>query len=352
MPINISIDQYCTDPSEYANSPGLNSDTKKYWSSLCELRKEASKQQPSGRKGLGQATTESIGRLIDMLASPESLEMMGLIMGTVIYYKQVKGAVKKFLRDGVTDETREAAEAGVEDGMDAAASNMAIVQNGIANNIQIADASGEVATEVGEEEATDFVGKYAVEYLFDVADFMGEALSGIGMDIMVLQLIGMVFDTWDPCHLQSQLDSKMLKTFTTSFNAHFRESLLLSLDATKDSYGHIMLTTVWPIEYYADRGVLLLPKKQHYTKIQNSLATKYYMALKTNSNDQVIKWKGGRGSGSIVSNSTLTKLEKTFALGIADQNTVVANWIFRWWPGLLAFLVLIIILFLFIKNKR
>jgi hypothetical protein len=348
MPTNVSISEYCQNPSQYANTPGLDAATKKYWSHLCELRKKVANQKMPSGTSLGQGTEQGIGEFIQVMTSPKSLEFMGAIMGTVFFYKQIKKVTLNFLKKGAEKGSTDAAAEFVSEGGSEAAANGAVITDGLATNLAMADAAGDVA-EVAADEATEDTGKYAVEYLFDAADMLGEVASYAGAVLMVLQLVGMILDAWDPCHLNDELTAAQLKTFTDAFNSNFRSAIMGSIDATRDSYGHTILTTIWPIQYYADRSVLVHAREQHYQPIRAVLMMKYVNTLQFNSDGRKINWPKG---GNIVDNSTLAKLERTFSLVFADQNTVVANWFFKWWPILLLVLVFIIILFLFIKNRQ
>lgn len=349
MTTNISIDEYCKDPSEYAHSPGLDNDTKKYWSSLCDLRKELSKNQPSNRGALGKAFPTALGEFMIMMTQPSALEMMGIMAGGIIYLKQVKKALKRFADNGPSEGATAAAEEMEEAGGDLADINASIITSDITADVAESGVDGTIVAAETTSEAVEFTGRAAAQFTVDAMEFLGEVADEAMWVVMALQILGMILDAWDPCHLKSQLSADMLKTFSTAFNKNFRESMLRSQNSTRDSYGHVMFTNAYPIEYFADAGVLLKAKKDYYHKIGNILSMKYINTLEFNSNGQKIVRKSG---GRILNKNDTNKIELDFSLGLADQNTVVANWIFRWWPAIIAFLVLIIILFLFIKNRR
>jgi hypothetical protein len=71
----------------------------------------------------------------------------------------------------------------------------------------------------------------------------------------------------------------------------------------------------------------------------------YLQSLDFNSDGERINWPTG---GNLVTNDILSGIGKTLALEAADENTVVANWLSKWWPLLAFFIMVLIIIIVFL----
>uniref|UniRef100_A0A6C0ELV1 Uncharacterized protein n=1 Tax=viral metagenome TaxID=1070528 RepID=A0A6C0ELV1_9ZZZZ len=340
MTTTISPDQYCKNPQEYANFPGLTEQTKKYWAQYCKLKKQISNQPMPSHKDLAQGTEAAFKGMIEGLLSPSALEFIGILKGTTILYKTAKEAAGKMIRDGLSKDTLEAAENFIQEGGDEAVANATAVTSEMINDIAFVDI--EVALAAGYD-TSDMV----LASLFKFFDMIGDIFEAA----MIVQLIGMVLDAWDPCDLDSQLDNEQLAIFSQTFNDQFRIAVLGQIGATRDSYGTTVLNGVWPVEYYPDQTILQPYKKEYYKKVGTQLMLNYLNNLQFNSCGQPIPKTRG-GSGKVFSNDTITNFDKNTLIYFSDNNTVVANWLYKWWPILAGVIIVLIVLFLVIKRHE
>lgn len=341
MTTTISPNAFCKlTADEQARVPGITEQTKKYWSQYCKLKKKIENQPMPSHKSLKQGAEEAFKNMLENLVSPQALEFLGAIKGTTILYKTVKKAVAKTLREGLSDEVRNAAEDFIRNGGDEAVANAASVTEEIADNVAFIDIS--VAIEAGYD-----VGDMITAGLFALFDLIGEVFEAA----MVVQIIGMVLDAWDPCDLNSQLTADQLQNFSQSFNDQFRLGILGQIGATRDSYGRTILNGIWPVQYYADQTILQPYKKKEYKKIKMQLQLSYLNNLEFNSCGQPIP-KTRAGGGSLWSQETITGFDKDTLIFFSDGNTVAANWLYKWWPVLLGIIIVLIVLFLAIKKRQ
>lgn len=341
MATNISPNDYCKDPQKYKDTPGLDDQTLLYWSQYCRLKKQINNQGMPSQNDIRKALPKALEGFILGLVSPKGLEMMGMMIGAKIAYRSVKTAVGNLIKNGLDKETLEAAEKFIADGGDEAIANGGGIMDRLFADMAFVDVK--VAEEAGYS-----AGRYAASAIFDAMDFV---LDFADEAMIVLMVLSMIFDAWDPCKLNVMLDNKQLALFTTSFNDHFRQSMLADLDAITDGYGHTILNGEWPLQYYAERSALVPFKNTYYNKIRVNLVFSYMNSLRFNSCGMPMNYQRA-GSGKLVSNDILSGLEKGAFVFFADDNTVVVNWLVKWWPVLLTVIIILIVLFLVIKNRQ
>ena len=106
----------------------------------------------------------------------------------------------------------------------------------------------------------------------------------------------MIFDAWDPCHLNDQLDAKYLQQLGTQFNEGFRKTAMAAVGAMQTSYGQIYYIDIWPIEYYAEKCILPKYKQKEYDALTTLYVGRYLNALEYNSDGEPISWPTGDGT--------------------------------------------------------
>lgn len=341
MTTTISPDQYCKNPQAYKNTPGIDNQTKLYWSNYCRLKKEMNNQKMPSHTSFGQAIPEAIERFLLAIVSPKGLEMMGIIMGGSIVYKSAKTAIGKLIKYGLDEESLKIAEDFIAKGGSEVIANGGILTKALFSDMAFVDIK--VAEEIGYSG-----GKYAASFLFDL---LGDFLDGFNKALLVLQILSMIFDAWDPCDLNLMLDNKQLALFTRNFNAQFRSSLLANLESTKDSYGHTIVSADWPLQYYAERSALIPFKNKYYDNIKMNLMFSYLNSLQFNSCGLPMNYQKG-GKGKLVTNDIIKGLNLDLFVYFSDDNTVVINWMAKWWPILLGVFLLLFVLFLVARSRR
>lgn len=347
MTTTISPDDYCKHPEDYKNFPGIDDTTRAYWDQYCQLKKQASQQSLPDSKAIGNAIPEALQEFIQGFLTPMNLEIMGGILGGPIVYKYlIKNVIGTGVKWALTKGELDAASAFIKAGGDEYIANSCSVLSKLFGNMAFVDLK--VA------EGAEFSGgAYAVARVFaflgDLVETVADALNPIMDAMLVLQVLGMVFDAWDPCKLNVQLTAEQLKEFSNIYNNQFRIHVLSSLESTIDAYGHITLNSVWPIEYYAERSALIPFKNDYYDPIRNTLFMKYINSLRVNSDGiPIAHYSGGR----LITNKELSELQISTLNLFGHGNTVIENWLLKWWPLLIGIILFLLIIFIVIKNKK
>lgn len=152
--------------------------------------------------------------------------------------------------------------------------------------------------------------------------------------MMILMLISTIMDSWDPCGFDTEINSAAVSKFSNLFDTVFMEKIL------SISY----YTPEWPSEYYADSIITSsYVDKTEYNKKIIKYSTLYLSNLATNSNGIIVCTPPPQ---SLITMSDFDKLENQLILLLADNNTVVENWFYRFWP-LILFIVILIFIFIF-----
>jgi len=349
----ITPDQYCDNPADYKNLQSLSNETRAYWDSYCtaRLKKPPANFPNSGM--LSKMNSDVLVMFLNGMLSPEGLEMMGMIMGGVISLKLVKASIGNFIKNGLSEIELKAAEDFIAKGGDAYAANGSSIFSKVMGDsayidpavLQEAEKASEKAVAEGViEEGSFFAGKYAIGMALEFIEWGNEVLMGI-------QMLGMVLDLWDPCNLNAQLDANTVATFTKIYNDVFRHTWLIGSESRRDTYGKISVNTLWPVEYYADQSALIPVLEDKYKPIRIQYMAMYINNLTYNSEGVLIAPVLSGTPTELIKNSTIQNLELT-ALGILSiRNTVVENWLLKWWPIPVGILFFIIILLFFIKKN-
>ena len=152
--------------------------------------------------------------------------------------------------------------------------------------------------------------------------------------MMILMLISTIMDSWDPFGFDTEINSAAVSKFSNLFDTVFMEKIL------SISY----YTPEWPSEYYADSIITSsYVDKTEYNKKIIKYSTLYLSNLATNSNGIIVCTPPPQ---SLITMSDFDKLENQLMLLLADNNTVVENWFYRFWP-LILFIVILIFIFIF-----
>lgn len=379
MTTTISPYDYCKHPEDYINSPGLDNVTRAYWDQYCAVLNSAGGPPISNSSNgwekfkkfaddLGNATEQTLQQfVIGILTLPiqnipfTNVPMYESVIPGIVGTKLLKptgNLLKAIAKKGISKTTEEAGIEMANKGIDRMTINM----------VSMADVTAEViAEDMGAkvaEDATFSAGKYSIDLLMrGMAETIGKGLVDMGeimtemieatdpvMDIMlVLQITGMIFDGLDPCDLNLQLDADQLTTFTNSFNDSYRRTVMSSVESSQDSYGHITYNALWPLPYYAEQSAILPFKQDYYKKIQTKLTMQYLATLTHNSDGYPIYRPSG---GNLVKNKVISGIALQELGFFSNNNTVVENWISKWWPILAGIFILIIVLMIVINVKK
>jgi hypothetical protein len=56
-------------------------------------------------------------------------------------------------------------------------------------------------------------------------------------------------------------------------------------------------------------------------------------------------------ASSLITSSHLSEASQRMLAVFGDSNTVVENWIYKWWPVVLGILIILIVIFLVIRKR-
>jgi hypothetical protein len=325
----VSIDDYCKNPEDWKSK--LPTNVIDYYNTICTAR-EGTSQHKTNIGDIGKAFGEELLHMIQGLLSPEGIGLISAVMGINFASKQMFEYFVKSLSKSLTGSVADAMAGMVAEGASEAAINCSAILSNFMSTLTL-DAFGESA------------GKYALGTLLKGAEMIGDIISEVGDILLILQVIGMIFDAWDPCNLSNALDADTISTFNTAYDLTFRKNVVNIADSIQDVYGNSVLIYVWPLEYFADKGFLAQAKEDYYSPIRQKFMVMYLQSLDFNSDGEQINWPTG---GNLVTNDILSGLGKTLALEAADENTVVANWLSKWWPLLAFFIMVLIIIIVFL----
>ncbi len=368
MSNGISINDYCDHPEDYKNASFLTPTTRDYWDSYC-IQRQRTKAYKFPSSGFGSNfTADGFLNFIDGFMQPENLAIMSAVMGGIITLKMMKKSLKNYIENGASKETEEAAVEFVEAGGDVEMANMAVISQSLVGQTafldksvvesvvgELEEATTEEAAEIAAESAANYGGKYAAEVLLEGAEIAGEAASAVGMAMVVVQITGMILDTWDPCGLNKELSADALQQFSTLFNQAFRKQILVSLESSRDSYGKVSYSSIWPIEYHAEQAALLPVKKKFYDKLLLKYQASYLNSLEYNSDGVKIKRVSRAEKASqkqnLITNDKLSGISSQVLSYLSDGNTVAENFLLKYWPIFLFLFLIFLYFMIFYKNN-
>ena len=331
--MSITKSEYCADPSKANQAKLGNPNIISYFNSICDAEKAVKNSVDTN--SLAKAVPKALAQFAIGLV--EQLPLLGMIYGISIPAKLGYEIAMNTLERGMSKLTMEGTKLLIQEGVEMSATNIAAF----------------LATFTTEFTLSVFgVASWGAWGLMKAASFLVDLAGSIWVmaPMLILQITGMIFDSWDPCHLNTQLDAKYVQQLGTQFNEGFRKTLMSAVGAMQTSYGQIYYVDVWPVEYYAEKALLPLFKQEEYDKLLTLYMGRYLNALQHNSNGEPITWPSGEGTA--LTNEHLSRAARALdnlSLAAADQNTVVASWISRYWPILVLILILIIVFVIVIK---
>lgn len=320
--MSVDIDGYCNDPSKYFNLPEK---TRDYYNNICTLRTSVSKSTSGiDWSGVGNAIPTAMVGMLQGIFSPQGLEMISIFMGVDISGKLAMNAVLRAIARGAGPEV-----------MDAAADMAAKEGASFVNNAILTS----VLSAAVEEGSAEAIALSAAKIAADAA----ETATGV---LMVVQLLTAVLDAWDPEGFGNALDGTSMTTINTNMNSAFVTSFLSSVTAGTDEFGNPINTVTWPVEYYAD-NVISSEKKDVYRGKYFLYVAEYLRNLTVNSDGNPIIWPKDTNA-PLINTSHFDQLSSRFSSVLANQNSVIANWINRFLPIIIIILVIAIFIFVFL----
>jgi len=216
-----------------------------------------------------------------------------------------------------------------------------------------------LASEAAIEKGAFYAAGVAAEATF------GVILGPIFAALLIIQLIGMIIDMWDPCKLSEPLDKTSFVEMTDLYNTIFRDNYISSVASVRDSYGNSIGTDNWPLEYYAEDGILPMYQSfepsdevkaqfvgDTWDDIKAELIMQYLQSMSFNAIGLPISFGADQNPANMLmepfdpNNIISVRLYQ-----ISNKNKVVSNWISKWWPLLLCVIIVVFIILIRIINE-
>ena len=279
-------------------------------------------------KGTGEYIGKAIEGIALSLAYPETYKVIaafyGIEWGPKIFWRYtMKQIMKNLETKGGELVGKEMAEMAAKEGV--AITNTAIVSDIIKEGVE-ASVGRMIAME-----SWKFIGG-AADSIFNLA--------------MLIQLLGMVLDMWDPCEYGKMMDAEMMKKVSDSFNELFSNALGIGTIGP-DEFGRYYKIKSWPMEYFMD-NIIQEEKPDVYKAKSVKYQLEYFKAMTYNSNGLPVSFPK---KGTLINPSELDKalvhLVEGVAARAANDNVDVENYLEQNWEYIII-VCAIVILFLFL----
>ena len=323
----VEITEYCKNPGEYDSLPLT---TKVYYNGICDTRAKVESIAVDIKwNEMGKFVVTVPLTMIQGILTPEGLAFLAKFEGVLLGGELVMNVMLRSLAKGVGKNIMEsAAKMALEEGttrFSFAFINNAIMTKALTTAIE--------------------AGSYA-SYALTTLKLISTSASVVLSILNIVMIIGMIIDMIDPSGYNEMLDADNLEEFIKYFNLSFTTSFLDGFINGQDEFGNPIYGAVWPVEYYADQ-MLNNETTEEYDAKAFIYNIEYLAALKYNSLGQLICY--GQEQKTLINNPMIEKAAKRFSLILSDNNTIVYDWIYRLWPILLVFLILIIIFLVALK---
>lgn len=294
----MDIDAYCKNPRVYENLPA---EKRRYYDRICSTRKSVSVRWKDQLKKLGVSLLGAPEKIISNILSPEGLEMLGIFMGVDLTSKAALNGILRGIARGVGPEVMEvAAEQAAEQG--SSFINSAIISSVLGS-----------AVEEGTAAATAFA----------VTEAVSSAVSGIASIAMIIQILGMMVDMWDPLGYGSELDADTMDVINNEFDIAFANKFLETMTVGRDKFGRPIHFGQLPVEYRMDAELLAKDEKDLRLK-RYAYTAEYLNSLEYNSDGRAMRPRNK--DGELLDPGVFNAFAKSIALTIVHQNTEVARW--------------------------
>jgi hypothetical protein len=311
------IQKYCCNPAKYKDE--YPTQTINYYNSLCRSRKsaQAAWNHNHNRFGKdGRKAGELALQLLSALLQPQSLAMLAAFHYVPLSAQRFRENLVKKLEDWGNARKQAKADEIAAETKGAGGSSEAVSTNSL----------GSAASEALEETVWQ-------DAAIATVNLGAEAISLAFEGLMWVQLLGMVLDLWDPENYGVLLDAKTLQHISDALNQGFQG--LITGITTTDRYGFPVSLASFPQEFFADglfpQGDEEFSKNKQTAMIQYNVAALKALEVDPNPTD-----------GSAPPPEYWQKVNQTLSMILAEDNTVVANWMHRWLPLALCLLLTLV----------
>lgn len=342
MTSSVNPVKYCKNPELYRNDPTLTNATRLYWDQYCIAMEELASLKAPDSKGVGDCSKEIFTNLALSFTTVEGLKLFVMNYGGEKVLGKISKSITNAFKATLSKAEIAAAEKIIRQKMTKTAFNTALVSGRAIKAIQLADIA--IAKEAGY-----YAGRASVVRMMAVFRLFSSFLKYVDAVTTVLTIVGMIYDTWDPCKLNTRISNSQLGLFSSKFDIAFRDMFLAEYSIGTDANGNKLYGTNWPIKFYLEDTVLTTYKREKYDIMRLVLSAQYLDSLQFNSDgDPIFKYNGGR----IIKNEDLQGIYLSLVKVLGSENTLVQNWLWKWWSIPVGILLLLIIIFIVIKGKK
>jgi hypothetical protein len=322
----VEIDQYCKNPYEYSSS--LPQETIDYYDSICEARSKIDTSSPDWN-ALGDTFVNLPAEFIEGMLSPEGLALLSVFMGVDLASEVALNAMYRSIAKGIGEEVMVvASKLAIEEGTTLL--TVPFINNAIMCKVLTS------AVEAGTTEALAF------SFLKLVS-----AGASIAMSIFnILLILALILDSWDPAGYNQMLDADILDEIVRQFNTLFVMNTMPNIVVGNDEFGRPIYVSSWPFEYYADYTIAN-EKADEYDVKSFEYNIEYLSSLKYNSEGKLICY--GKQQKTLIDSPMVERAAAKFSMILADKNTVVSGWIYKYWPLLVVLFILIVLFLVFVR---
>jgi len=217
------IDRFCCDPT----SVQVDEATSNYYRRLCDARQESHDYWQTQLDKFGESIVNFPESFIMGILSPEGLEMLGLSLGIELSGTVAINAILRAIAAGVGKGVLQ--EAGI----------LATTQGAMWANNAILTTVLAGAVKQGS----------AAAIAFRLTKLLSSAVSKIANVLAIVQLLGMILDSWDPAGYGQELNAAAMDALCTQFDRAFQAAFMNQVPIGQDELGKPIFPTEWPIEY-------------------------------------------------------------------------------------------------------
>jgi hypothetical protein len=362
------LSEYCKDKTI---CPNLDTQTKQYYNNLCAKNNETLRKTLVSFSG----ADDKIEAFIQGLIQPETLAILSAYYGVDLSAELVYKGLLKYSINGVVDKAA----------IEAAEKVLAASGEKISSKVTVG-----LLTKLFDNAVEKTI---ASRIAFNSLKMLGSAVSSAWDGLMMVQLIGMVIDMWDPCGYNQIVDTNVIDGVNSYMNTIFynqtyfgisppcdptdKKCLEKEKDPVKDGEENGFVYTFSgdkilkninniPMEYQMDYLFNLNEKdfkNFQYTIDGKTLSyddyygdggqkfieyvVEYTSNMKVNAIGDPIQWNDGTTLPITLDN--FQKTRDTIAFLLANKNTVVEKWLATYWIYILLIILTLIFILLIIK---
>ena len=291
------IDKFCCDPSSLVVDEG----TANYYRRLCDARQESHDYWQVQLDKFGESMVNFPENFILGIFSPEGLELLGLTLGIDLSGTVALNAMLRVIAVGAGKNVM------------AAAGELASTEGALWVNNAILTAVLSSAVKEGTMAAL----------AYRLTRLLSTAVSRIANVLAIVQLLGMILDSWDPMGYGQELNAEAMEALGNEFDRAFQAAFMNQVPIGQDELGKPIFPTEWPIEYTVP------PPQEKETALKDQSANmwpyivEYLNALKYNSDGYPIDRPKG---GNLIA-PNWGKVADTVFLQWTSGNTVAAEYL-------------------------